>query len=228
MRLTNVARMGLPHGRFHSYSVTAGSPGRPVPVSFDQERHLQLGERAGSWMAIALRLPETTTRERLGEAWLAVVRRHGTLHSVFTRSTDGSPLLHDVDVAAGEWHEHEVARGRLTRDVLREVLDATCTPYAAPSHQLCVVDSDDGRPVVVIGSDHAHVDMWSLLIVVRDLLDELGRDVGAAAAPRARGFEEHTAELAVRPRAPQTVRAALGRDPGGVRGSDALLPVAAG
>ncbi|CAN5347624.1 peptide synthetase [soil metagenome] len=206
MRLTNVARMGLPHGRLFSYAVKAGAPGQRVPVSFDQARHVGVGERPGSWMGIALRLPRAATLEELGDAWLAVVRRHGTLHSVFGTSSDGELVLHDVDVAAGEWTEHEVAPGALTRDVLRRVLDATCTPYAAPPHRLCVVETDDGRPAVVIGSDHAHVDMWSLLVLVRDLLAELDGSTTDATAPAVRGFEEHTAELEARPPAPQEVR----------------------
>lgn len=206
MRLTNVARMGLPHGRLHSYSVAAGPPGRPVPISFDQERHVRAGDRAGSWMGIALRLPAAATREQLGDAWLAVVRRHGTLHSVFVATDSGDLSLHDVEVGPGEWREHEVAPGRLTRDVLREVLDATCTPLSAPSHRLCVVETDDPRPVVVIGFDHSHVDMWSLLLMVRDLLTELEEPGDRRALPVRRPFEEHTAELVARPPAPPEVR----------------------
>jgi mycolipenoyl-CoA---2-(long-chain-fatty acyl)-trehalose mycolipenoyltransferase / long-chain-acyl-CoA---trehalose acyltransferase len=211
MRLTNVARMGLPHGRLYSYSVEVAAVGDALPVSFDQARHVAVGERPGSWMGIAFRLPGGATREELGSAWLAVVRRHGTLHSVFTASDDGRPMLHDVEVGPGEWTEHEVARGRLTRDVLREVLDVTCTPYSSPSHQLCVVETDDGRPAVVIGSDHAHVDMWSLLVVVRDLVGELAGEPGepgdsGGRPARAAGFEEHTAALVSRPPAPVAVR----------------------
>ncbi len=206
MRLTNVARMGLPHGRLHSYGVTVTSIGEELPVSFDQARHVGAGERRGSWMGIALRLPATTTLERLGDAWLAVVRRHGTLHSIFSAGSEGTPLLHDVEVGAGEWTEHEVAPGRLTRDVLREVLDATCTPYSAPSHRLCVVETEDDRPAVVIGSDHAHVDMWSLLLLVRDLLAELDDPEHHASPTPSRGFEEHTAALLARPPAPDDVR----------------------
>ncbi|MBU1803289.1 MAG: peptide synthetase [Actinobacteria bacterium] len=205
MRLTNVARMGLPQGRLYSYTVEVTGGGDPIPVSFDQARHVGAGERPGSWMAIAFCLPTDATQRRLAQAWVAVVRRHGTLHSVFSPG-DPQPSLHDVEVGPGEWREHEVAPGRLTRDVLREVLDAGCTPYGRPSHRLCLVESGDGRPVVVIGADHAHVDMWSLLVVLRDLLAEFRRPAGAAALPPARGFEEHTLELESRPRAPADVR----------------------
>lgn len=205
MRLTNVARMGLPQGRLYSYAVEVSGRGEPIPVSFDQARHVGAGERPGSWMAIAFRLPTDATQRRLAQAWLAVVRRHGTLHSVFSPG-DPQPVLHDVEVGPGEWREHQVAPGRLTRDVLREVLDAGCTPYGSPSHLLCLVESGDGRPVVVIGADHAHVDMWSLLVVLRDLLAEFRRPAGAAALPEARSFAEHTLELESRPRAPAQVR----------------------
>ncbi|CAN5565179.1 peptide synthetase [soil metagenome] len=204
MRLTNVARMGLPHGRLFGYAVKAGGPGRSLPVSFDQARHVGRGERAGSWMAIAFLLPAPTSRERLAEAWLAVVRRHQTLRSVFVPGESGTVLLHEVDVADGSWVEHEVAQGRLTRDVLREVLDASCTPYGAPSHAICMVEPDSGRPAAVIGSDHAHVDMWSLLLLLRDLLAELD---GARGEPaEVPGFDDHTLGLESRAAAPDEVR----------------------
>ncbi len=41
MRLTNVAQMALPTGRVRSLAVPAvGAPGRALPVSFDQGRHV--------------------------------------------------------------------------------------------------------------------------------------------------------------------------------------------
>lgn len=105
--------------------------------------------------------------------------------------------------------EHPVAEGQQVRDVLREVLDAACSPLERPSHRLCLVEPEGERPVVVIGADHTHVDMWSLLLVVRDLLaglDDLaaGRTPWGDAPPVA-SFADHTAVLAAMPPAPPAV-----------------------
>ncbi|MEH3052705.1 MAG: condensation domain-containing protein [Patulibacter minatonensis] len=204
MRLTNVAQMDLVAGSVHSYAVRV-APGRDRrrPVSFDQGRHVGEGPRPGSWMAIAFRLTAPATHAELAAAWDAVVARHGTLRTVFSRADGGELELHEVAVESGTWTEHEVAEGRLTRDVLREVFDEHCQPYARPSHRLVVVQppagADDPRPEFVIGSDHSHVDMWSLVVLVRDLvtcLDDLraGRPLGAD-LPEAPSFAEHTSEL---------------------------------
>lgn len=208
MRLTNVAHMALPQGRLFSYSVQAGARVGSHPVSFDQARHVGQGDRPGSWMSVAFRLAESVERDALAEAWHKTVARHSTLRTVFGHSLDGEVSLHEVAVSPGSWEEHDVAPGRLTREVLREVLDATCRPYAEPSHELCVLEPDDRRPVVVVASDHAHVDMWSLLVVVRDLLGFLdAEDPDSVSTVSPLGFEDHTAEMADRPRAPDDVRA---------------------
>jgi hypothetical protein len=215
MRLTNVALMALPAGRLHSYGVRAASdPGRHLPVSFDQRRHVAEGQRPGSWMAVAVRVAAPLDLDELAAAWDAVVARHGTLRTVFSLEYDDELTLHEVDVAPGEWKEHPVARGRATRDVLREVLDGTCRPFSRPSHRVAVVvpepDAADQRPAVVVAADHSHVDMWSLLVLVRDLVTFVG-DVRAGEAPGADlapvpSFSDHTQALLDLPREPPHVR----------------------
>ena len=214
MRLTNVAQMDLVSGRLFSYAVqAAASPGVELPVSFDQGRHVGDGQRPGSWMAFAFRLEVAATPAELAAAWDAVVARHGTLRSAFSLDDAGRVRLHAVDVAPGSWDEHPVPPGRQTREVLREVLDVACAPFARPSHVLCRIDPDptaaDRRPELVIGSDHSHVDMWSLVILARDLvacLDDLhaGRPL-AAGLPDAPTFAEHSALLEAMPPAPPEV-----------------------
>lgn len=84
-------------------------------------------------------------------------------------------------------------------------------------------DQADARPMVIVGSDHSHVDMWSFLVVLRELftgLDDLrtGRPPGAGLAP-APAFAEHSAVLRARPPAPAEVHrrwAALLAAEGGV------------
>jgi GNAT superfamily N-acetyltransferase len=205
MRLTNVAHLRLPFGRLMGYDVRVSAPGRRLPVSFDQRRHVLAGDRAGSWMAISFRLDAPVPRDALAEAWLAVIARHGTLRSVFVPGDD-EPTLHEVDVLSGSWIEHPVAPGQAVNDALKDQLDSACTPYSAPSHRLSVLETAEG-PTIVIAADHSHVDMWSMLVIVRDLLTALadarvGRPSSLAEAPP---FADHSAALRDRPAAPDDV-----------------------
>ncbi|MFO6454021.1 MULTISPECIES: condensation domain-containing protein [unclassified Aeromicrobium] len=207
MRLTHVAHLRLPFGPLLSHDPIVSEPGARLPVSFDQARHVGFGDRPGSWMALAMRLSSPVPRDDLAAAWCAVVQRHGTLRSVFVPSDDGTPALHEVTVEAGKWTEHEVLPGQAMNDALRDVLDATCRPYARPSHRFCVIETADG-PSLVIAADHAHVDMWSLLVIARDLLAALAR-ISAGESPelaQVPPFAEHTVELAQLPPAPDEIR----------------------
>ncbi|MED6045689.1 condensation domain-containing protein [Kocuria sp. AG109] len=212
MRLTNITRLRLPFGRLMGYDVAVSAPGRQLPISFDQQRHVGAGERPGSWMALTFTLPGPVPRERLSDAWLAVIARHQTLRTVFLPGEPGEgPHLHVVEVGPGAWREHEIAPGQEVNAALGEVFDAACTPYARPSHRLCVVETAAG-PTVAIAADHAHVDMWSMLVILRDFLAAL-RDAEASASAAARtgprpavlGFPEHTAALERMPPAPPEI-----------------------
>lgn len=203
MRLTHVGYLPLPFGPLLTYDLPVLEVGRSLPLSFDQDRHVGDGDRAGSWMALSLRLPGPVPRVRLAAAWRAVVAAHGTLRTVFTLD-DGVPALYEAQLGEGRWRQHAVAAGQAMNDALREVLDDGCTPCSRPSHTFCVIETADG-PTVVIGSDHAHVDMWSLLVIARDLLVALqrlrdGEDPVLVPAP---SFAEHTRVLAERSEIPQ-------------------------
>ncbi|QGF23802.1 condensation domain-containing protein [Raineyella fluvialis] len=210
MRQTSIGSFPLPeHGRVSGYATDAtGTTGRELPVSFDQDRHVGAGPRPGSWMAVAFTPPQPLDREQLATAWLAVIARHGTLHTAFTRDA-GTLRLHEVEVAPGCWVDHLPTTGQGPAAVVQSVLDTTCSPYERPSHRLLMVEGER-RQTVIIGADHAHVDAWSMLVLVRDLiailadLDE-GRTPGADLPP-AHPFAEHTALLAAQPPAPEDVR----------------------
>ncbi|MFE2961814.1 GNAT family N-acetyltransferase [Nocardia tengchongensis] len=206
MRLTNVAHLRLPFGRLLGFDVTAGRVGRPLPVSFDQRRHVGAGDRAGSWMALSFRLSAPVPPDELATAWLAVIERHGTLRSVFVPGEDGEPRLHEVDIRPGGWVEHVIAPGQAVNDALRAVLDHACSPYGRPSYRLCVLETAVG-PTVVVAADHAHVDMWSMLVIARDLLTALAavQKGRAPSLPPAPAFAEHTRALRDRPPAPEEV-----------------------
>ncbi|WP_373198351.1 GNAT family N-acetyltransferase [Mycobacterium marinum] len=220
MRLTNVAHLRLPFGRLWGYDVSVSDLGRQLPVSFDQRIHVAAGARPGSWMALSIRLPAGVSRQSLADAWLGVIARHGTLRTAFTLGADGDPQLHEIDVQPGKWVEHEIAAGQEVNDALRVVLNATCSPYQRPSHRLCVLETAAGL-TVVIAADHAHVDMWSMLVIARDLLSMLadartGRTSSLQPRP---AFVVHTQALLDRPPAPDRVRARWAQiisDSGGV------------
>ena len=206
MRLTNIAHLRLPFGQLRGFDVEVGPPGVELPVSFDQGRHVAAGTRPGSWMALSFSLPDAVDPDALATAWLAVIARHGTLRSVFVDSEDG-PALHAVEVCGGRWTDHPIGPGQAVNEALRDVLDDACSPYARPSHCLCLLESLAG-PTVVIGADHSHTDMWSMLVIARDLLTAL-EAVSAGADPDLRtvpAFAEHTRSLAARPTAPADVR----------------------
>ncbi len=204
MRLTNVAHLRLPFGRLWGYDVSSSGLGRQLPVSFDQHIHVGAGDRPGSWMALSIRLPASVSRESLADAWLAVIARHGTLRTAFTPGPDGDPQLYEINVGPGSWVEHQIAPGQAVNDALQAVLNATCSPFQRPSHRLCVLETAAGL-TVVIAADHAHVDMWSMLVIARDLLAALaGRPFSPASVP---AFVEHTQALLDRPTAPEPVRA---------------------
>lgn len=217
MRLTNVAHLRLPFGQLWGYDVTITREGEALPVSFDQRRHVDAGNRPGSWMALSFQLGEPIARDRLAAAWLAVIARHGTLRTVFVDEPDGATGLREVEVGPGGWVPHRIGEGQAVNDTLRDVLDDACASYRAPSHRLCVLETAAG-PTVVVAADHAHVDMWSMLVIARDLLAALALG-GEPTLPPARPFVEHTRALLDRPSAPDEVRrrwAEILSDSGGV------------
>lgn len=196
MRLTNVSHLNLPFGRLYGYDVVTGPLGRRRPISFDQQRHVAAGARPGSWMALSLRLPGDVDRDALAAAWWAVMQRHGTLRTAFFTDDDNEVGLAEVELLSGGWREHAIAQGEAVNSALRSVLDEACTPFARPSHRLCVLETAAGS-TVIIGADHAHVDMWSMLVIARDLLSALsaitlGEDPDLDPAP---AFYEHTLAL---------------------------------
>ncbi len=125
MRLTNVAHLRLPFGRLVGYDLQVGDPGAPLPVSFDQRRHVGAGDRAGSWVALSFRLTGQRELSDLAEAWRAVVQRHGTLRTVFvpdasTGTDDAGPGLHEVEIGEGRWVEHPIPAGQPVNEALRD------------------------------------------------------------------------------------------------------------
>lgn len=190
------------------YDLQMSDTGTEVPISFDQRRHIADGDRPGSWMALSFRLVGRHELADIEEAWRAVVLRHGTLRTVFRHGFEG-PELREALMGEGAWVEHPIRSGQAVNDALREVLDVACTSFAQPSHRLCVLETADG-PTIVVAADHAHVDMWSMLVIARDLLSAMdARRAGQepfAEASQPPPFAAHTQALASRAKAPRSVR----------------------
>ncbi len=213
MRLSNVALLDLPTGALHLLELPAVGPdGRELPVSFDQGRHIDEGDRPGSWMALSARLDRPFDRETIGSAWQTVAARHGALRTAFRRD-DAGLHLHEVTLGEPVWHP----LGPASPAALRAALDEACRPFARPAHRLALIEDDaDPRPVVVFASDHAHVDMWSMIVLLHDLLEALGRGDADPTRPApdrelpapAAAFAEHTALLAAMPPADEATHAA--------------------
>lgn len=221
MRLTNITQVSLDPGRLRSYAVRATVPtGARFPVSLDQGRHIGEGDRPGSWMALAFRLPGPADYDDLARAWRAVVARHGTLRTVFSnesaeKNVTAVPVavehlrLSEYEIEDAGWKDHDIPPGQVARDVIRALFDDECRPFGRPSYRLVLLESEAGPPQVVIGSDHSHVDMWSMLVLARDLvagLEDLinGREP-CSGLPPVPSFAEHTAQLQVAPPAPDAV-----------------------
>ncbi len=160
-------------------------------------------------MALCLRWPRSLSPGDLARAWLAVVARHGTLQTAFSRDSHGEVVLHHTDIGVGQWVEHPVSNGSAS-DVVRQVLDESCAPYSRPSHALLLAGMDTDLPAIIIGLDHAHADAWSLMVLAGDLgicLDDIaaGRTPGST-LPTVDSFAEHSALLESMAQAPQQVR----------------------
>ncbi|WP_258934276.1 hypothetical protein [Nesterenkonia pannonica] len=86
------------------------------------------------------------------------------------------------------------------RAALRAHFDAVCEPFARPSHRLCLIEdpADGGHSQIVIGSDHAHVDAWSLLVLMRDLSTAI-EDLVAGVPPRRTGRRPSPSQRIRRP-----------------------------
>jgi hypothetical protein len=224
MRLASILDVPLPSGTLHHLAVRARPRvDRPLPISFDQRRHVSDGDRPGSWIALSLRLDPHVDAKDLARAWRRVLLRHPDLCAVFSRGPGGEITLHEGEVSVGGWYEvptpdpgpspeapdRTVVPDRTAVPVnatLQALLDRTCRPLAEPSSALCVVTPSDRepdrRPVAVIASDHAHVDMWSMLVLATDLRTALACDEPMPPAAR---FSRHTALLAERGPVPAQV-----------------------
>ncbi|WP_299577082.1 condensation domain-containing protein [uncultured Williamsia sp.] len=150
-----------------------------VPPSFNQRFHLAGARTAPPgetvFLAGAFDVDGPLDHKALERAFTALVERHDTLRCGFVARDDpdgGVEIVRRV---------HDVRRMRLLPDppietttsddaraTVRHLLADACTPLGEPDHFFAAVDRLD-RSTVLCGFDHAHVDAWSIAVVVDDL-----------------------------------------------------------
>ncbi|MGJ0119143.1 condensation domain-containing protein [Williamsia sp. MIQD14] len=177
MRVTTIDRFAPAPGTLVQWSLdtTASTAvASAIPPSFNQAHHLAAAaaDPAGdsTWLAASFDVDGPVDLKAIERAFLALVTRHGTLHSGFVR--DGGRVirhLHDpaaLQVVAAP--PRSLATTTAVRDALWHGLRRDCTPFGDPSCHLAAIDRPD-RSTILCGFDHAHVDAYSMAIVVDDL-----------------------------------------------------------
>ncbi len=142
----------------------------PIRPSFNQAIHLAAAETSHTWLAGTFDVSGSIDREALARAFHDLIARHGTLHSSFAQTTTGVEryCLDPAGLRVVEASVHRPATPSEMRDVLRTQLNINCQPFGFPAYLLGAIDRAD-RSTVVCGFDHAHVDAYSISIVIDDL-----------------------------------------------------------
>jgi mycolipenoyl-CoA---2-(long-chain-fatty acyl)-trehalose mycolipenoyltransferase / long-chain-acyl-CoA---trehalose acyltransferase len=160
-------------GEFLSWSVDASrsvaQPSR-VPPSFNQSVHLAGADDHSTWLAASFRVRGRIDRDALARAYHALVTRHGTLHSSFTKR-DGVVTREEHNPRSLMLTENPGVRATSAAALQQAVwatLDAACHPFGFPAYLLAAIDRRD-RSTILCGFDHAHVDAYSMSIIIDDL-----------------------------------------------------------
>jgi hypothetical protein len=183
-----------------------------VPPSFNQRFHLRASHAAPAgeavFLAAAFDVDGPVDHKALERSFVALVERHDTLRCGFV-ARDTPPG--QVEVVR---RIHDVSRMRLVpdppiatttaddaSDTVRRLLTGACAPLGDPDHCLVAIDRHD-RSTIICAFDHAHVDAWSIAVVVDDmrvLYDGFRSEPGAFLPARLRpagSFVAHCAEEA--------------------------------
>ncbi|GAA1481462.1 condensation domain-containing protein [Gordonia sinesedis] len=173
MHVTTIDRCRLRPGRFLTWAVDPGDA-RPrmsdVPPSFNQSMHLAAAGTHSTWLAAAFTVDHRIDRDALGRAYQALITRHGTLRSSFVRDGDRIARTEfvpsDLRVAA---NPEVVVTGESTlRQTIWGAMEVACHPFGFPAYLFGAIDRDD-TSTILCGFDHAHVDAYSISIVIDDL-----------------------------------------------------------
>ncbi|MGW6621888.1 condensation domain-containing protein [Nocardia sp. NPDC055002] len=126
-------------------------------------------ESGSIWLAAAFDIPGHVNRDRLADAYRGLIARHGTLRSSFTATPSG-PLRILRPTPNRLEPQPDIAHGSATtlRETLRRHGNIRCAPFAERAYLLAAID----RPhtsTIVCAFDHAHVDAYSIAIIIEDL-----------------------------------------------------------
>ncbi|MGB3772498.1 MAG: condensation domain-containing protein [Rhodococcus sp. (in: high G+C Gram-positive bacteria)] len=149
-----------------------------VPPSFNQRAHLADTEDGSTWLAATFDVDGPIDTAALERAFHRLVDRHDSLRTGFVRNGDDvRRVLHPRgEVLLRREDDSDIATTPGVRDALRAALDDACHPFAAPAYIFAAVDRAD-TSTVVCGFDHAHVDAYSLTIVIDEVRSAyLGRE----------------------------------------------------
>ncbi|MEV6655884.1 condensation domain-containing protein [Nocardia fluminea] len=141
----------------------------PIPPSFNQLVHLASAESGSNWLAAAFDVDGQIDRARLAAAYRRLIARHGTLRSSFAATSAGPRRM--VRPAPTRLEpQPDIAHRSTTalRETLRRHSDLGCAPFAERAYLLAAIDRAH-TSTIVCAFDHAHVDAYSIAIVIEDL-----------------------------------------------------------
>lgn len=172
MRVIGIDSWAPPGGTLLTWTVRCRGPFRrsDAPLSFNQLTHLSDTDEGSTWLAASFDVDGPVDPVALERAASHLIDRHGTLRTGFVRR-DGS--VERVDYPRGSMFFERAPGLRVetpaeTTAAVRAALDENCDPFAAPSYMFAAVDRPESS-TVVLGFDHAHVDAYSLAVVIDDV-----------------------------------------------------------
>jgi hypothetical protein len=173
MKVVSVDDLTVPAGQLQILVPTASSAeSSPTPPSFNQRNHVAAATISGGWLATTFELntgiggPDMPALE---EAFVSLVKRHGTLKTSFVADPEVKRIVHKEPFT---WHTESftlVDDGAQRQARFRRIVDSFTRPYSFPGYMLGVIRTADNATVVA-AFNHIHVDAMSLAVAVRDLL----------------------------------------------------------
>ncbi|GAA5060933.1 condensation domain-containing protein [Nocardia callitridis] len=166
----------------------------PVAPSFNQRVHLASAERGSTWLAGSFEVEGAIDHAALELAYRGLIDRHGSLRSSFVSTVRGpsrrrypTPRLRRQDGVRAD-------TATQLRDLLRQAFTERCRPFGFPAYLLGAIDRPE-RSTIICGFDHAHVDSYSIAIVIEDMR-RLYQGFRSETLPKTGDFVDFCAEQA--------------------------------
>lgn len=170
MHVTTIDRYSPEPGTVLQWVVAPGSPPirSAVPPSFNQNFHLSAPDGPSVWLAGGFDVDGPIDGKALEQAFSALLDRHGALRNSFVRNDDGIERQLHQRVQLKQLQDSSFDTSAEVREHLRSALDTHCRRFGASTCLLSAIDRP-GRSTVFCGFDHAHVDAYSIAIIVAEL-----------------------------------------------------------